>query len=576
MAKNTSNKNQKQAHARIRILMMAAILLCVNILASYFHSGLDLTQEKRFTLSDPTRTLLKNMKEVAVVDVYLQGKFPAQLQRLQEAIRERLTSFKDIAGAKIVFRFIDPLEGKSTEEKKQIIHDLSGKGVKALQLDVREDEDYSSKVFFPYAYMQYNGKEVPIMLLEDPPNKSAAEKISYAEAMLEYKFASAINALNKPDITRIAYITGNGEDLGIKAYDMLATLPHYYILDTVDLTHVFQISRAYDAIIIASPTTPFTGPEKLKIDQYIMRGGRVLWALNKVNASLDSLRNASQFIAMDMPLEIDDLLFKYGVRVNNDLLEDMQCVQLGRKPENDVAQSRDWPYFPRLNPTADHQIVRNMDYVLGGFTNTIDTIRTAGIKKTTLLQSSKYSLKSFTPTRVSLSIMNFPLKYEMFNKSYLPVAMLLEGKFHSAYNNILAPEYLKLLDSIKAPFKAVCDSGNKMIVVSIGDVFTSDYSVKGGLLPMGYNKWTGEYFANKRFLLNCLEYLTDNSGVLEARSKQMKLRLLDNGRAKDEQTKWQTVNVAIPIVAVLVFASFYMFIRKRRYETKPITTKTSS
>lgn len=551
----------------IRIVIMAAILICVNVLASYFHKGLDLTKENRFTLSPSTKTLLNNMQEVAVVEVYLKGKFPAQLQRLQEAVRERLMSFKDIAGNHIIFRFIDPFEGKTDAEQKQIAHDLANKGIRFLQLSTGDEQDFSMKVFFPYALVHYNGKEVPIMLLEDPPGKTPAEKISAAEATLEYKFATAINLLSQPTRSRVAYMVGNGEELGINTYDMLTSISRYYDLDTVDLAHITHIPMAYDAILIVKPTTPFSVAQKVRIDQYVMRGGHVLWAINNLNATTDSLRSGAM-VAMEYGLELDDMLFKYGVRINNDVVQDMQCVQLGRMSRDGGMELKNWPYFPKLNPTSDHPIVRNMDFILGGFTNSMDTIKSSGISKTVLLTTSKYCLKAAAPVRISMSVMNYPLQHEIYTKSYLPVAVLMEGKFHSTYENILAPASIKFLDSINQPFKPVCDSSNKMIVTSVGDVFMNDYSTKDGVLQMGYYKWTGEFFQNRSFMLNCLEYLTSNAGILESRSKEVKLRMLDYGRAKDEKTQWQFVNVAVPIAAVFIFASCYFFFRKRRYEIK--------
>lgn len=571
-----AHKNRQQQQATIRIVIMAAILVCVNILASYFHAGLDLTREKRFTLTEPTRKLLRSMPEVAVVDVYLKGKFPAGLQRLQEAIRERLRSFKEIAGNKIVFRFTDPFEGKTEKEKKLIAHNLEMKGINVMELKTEDNDEYSMKTFFPYALVQYNGREMPIYLLDAPPGRGSIEQITYAEAMLEYKFANAINQLGRPVRPSVAYITGHGQPLGVKTFDMLSTLPGIYNLDSLDLTQTIDISSAYDAIIINQPSQTFSGPDKLKIDQYIMRGGHVLWVVNALNATTDSFANSPQFIAMEHPTELDEMLFKYGVRVNFDLVEDMQCNPLPRVLNNGKPQLNDWVYFPRLNPTDEHPIVKNMDLVMAGFTNSIDTIKSDGIKKTILLHTSKYSRSARSPVRVSLSMMSYPLRHEMFTKPYLPVAVLLEGTFHSVYKGRLAPQYLRLLDSLKQPFKSVCAAPNSMIVVSVGEAFSNGYSTKDGVLPMGYYQFTGEYFANKNFLLNCLEYLTDQSGVLEARSKDVKLRLLDKGRLKAETTTWQVVNVAIPIASVLVFASFYLFFRKRRYEVKKDQQKTLS
>lgn len=568
MAENIPGKTQRQKQAAIRLVLMAAILICVNVLASYIHAGLDLTKEKRFSLTEPTKKLLRNMNEVAVIDVYLKGKFPAELQRMQEAVRERLSSFKAIAGNKIVFRFIDPLEGKNDKEQKLVVHDLENKGIRALELRTQDEDEYSMKVFFPWALVQYNGKEMPVYLLGGGQDRSTAEDVSYAEVMLEYKFASALNQLNKPQKTKVAYVIGNEEEYGMKTLGMLLNLPRFYALDTIDINHTLSISSYYDAIIINQPKVPFTGPQKLKIDQYVMNGGHVLWVVNSLRASLDSLRNSPQFIGLEYNLDLDDMLYKYGLRVNNDMLEDMQCAKLPRTYNNGKPELRDWIYFPLFNPTSDHPIVRNMALVMGQFTNTIDTIRATGIKKTILLQSSKYSRTAHAPVRVSLTMMNYPMKTEMFNKPYLPVAVLLEGQFHSVYKGRLAPEYLHLLDSLKVPFKPVCDKPTSQIVISVGDIFSSGYSAKDGILPIGYYSYTGQYFANRDFLLNCMEYLTDNSGILEARAKDVKMRLLDTGRARDEKNKWQVINVAVPIVMVLVFASAFLFYRKRRYENK--------
>ena len=329
------------------------------------------------------------------------------------------------------------------------------------------------------------------------------------------------------------------------------------------------ISLAYDAIIINQPKITFSAREKIFIDQYIMHGGHVLWNVNQLNASADSLEvHPPQIMAMEYGLDLDDLLFKYGVRINTDLIEDRQNVPLPRMMNNGPVELHEWVYFPKLNPTSDHPIVRNMDFVFGRFANSIDTLVTAGITKTILLQSSKYSRTAAAPVRVSLSMMSFQLNNDAFNKPYRPVSVLLEGKFTSAYKNRLAPETLRYLDSIHAPYKPACDSDNRMIVCSVGDLFRNDYTAKSGYIPMGYYIYDGQYYANKSFLLNCLEYLTDRTGVLESRSKEVKLRLLDTGRAKEEKIQWQVVNVGIPIALVLVFASCYLFFRKRRYETK--------
>ncbi len=573
MATKKQGKNNKRKQAIIRLVIMALILICVNILASYFHAGLDLTKENRFTLSGSTKKMLRNMQEVAVIDVYLKGKLPADLQRIQESVREELASFKDVAGNKIIYRFSDPFEGKNENEQKQIARDLQMKGIELMSLPSKEEEGYSVKVCFPYALLQYNGREMPISLLENAQGKSRSEQATYASALLEYKFASAINLLSKPIKPSIGYLYGNGEDLSIHSVDMLATLNANYKLDSLNLSRLIHISNAYDVIIINQPTVPFTEPDKLKIDQYIMRGGHVLWAVNTMNASMDSLsRGLQKFLAVENGLNLDDQLFKYGARINADLIEDKQCVPIPVMTTAGKPNLYDWVYFPRINPTGDHPIVRNMDFIIGGFTNSIDTITAGGIKSTVLLQTSKYSRTSSSPVTVSFTKINYPGRIENFNKPYRPVAVLLEGKFQSLYKNRLARSYLYTLDSLHEPFKPACDTQGSMIITSIGNVFQNDFSTKEGPMQLGYYKYTGDHFANKDFLLNCIEYLTDHTGILEARSKDVKMRLLDKGRAIEEKTQWQWINIAVPIAIVLVFASCYFFFRKRRYEVKTIKT----
>ncbi len=570
MAIKTKGKNNRRKQATFSIIMMLLILVCLNILASYIHAGIDLTKEKRFTLSASTRKMLRHLEEPVVIDVYLKGKFPADLQRMQEAVREQLSAFKDVAGNKIIYRFIDPLEGKNDAEQKQIAHDLQQKGINLMSLPTKEEEGFSLKVYFPYALIHYNNKELPVALLESPPGKNRSEQITTANALLEYKFASAINQLGKANKARIGYLVGNNQEKGIRCFDMLATLSSYYALDSIDLNHTIHISNAYDAIIINQPTIPFSEPAKLKIDQYIMRGGHVLWAINPINATMDSFGKSQKMMAMEYGLNLDDMLFKYGVRINNDLIEDLQNVQIPIVNQSGKQEYHDWVYFPRLNPTSTHPLVRNMDFIVGGFTSSMDTILTGGIKKEILLSSSKYSRTSASPVILSLNKLYYPGHAENYNKPYRTVAVLMEGQFHSLYQNRLAPEYLMRLDSLNERFMPACKTSTSMIVTSVGNVFMNDFSTREGPLPLGYYKFTNEYFANKSFLMNCLEYLTDHSGILEARAKDVKMRLLDKGRVKDELTQWQWINVALPIVLVLCFASAFLFFRKRKYEAKAV------
>lgn len=578
MAQTSHKRKNQQRQAGIRIFLLVAILICVNLLASRLHYGLDLTEEKRFTLSPSTKRLLRNMDETAVIDVYLKGKLPAGFQRLAASTRERLQYFKEVAGKNIVFRFSDPFEGKAEEQKMGIFEALAKKGINGTNLQVQDEGGYSEKIVFPAAMVRYKGKEFPVSLLESDAQglRGAMEVLSYSESLLEYKFANAINYLTQPDQAHIGYIMGNEENLGTNTRDALNTIRMLYHLDTIDLHGSMEIPGPglglYETIIINNPKTPFEDKDKFKIDQFIMRGGHVLWLLDGVAASMDSLHRETQsFLTGELPLNLEDILFTYGVRINANLIEDMDCnpipVVVGMVGDKPQTELRSWLYFPVLMPSSKHPIVHNLDPVMTMFASSMDTIASPDIKKTVLLASSKYSRVAPHPVRVSLSMMAYKPDNRLFNKPYQPVAVLLEGKFRSVFNNRLEPGFLKVLkDSLKMPYKSHSDTPTSMIVISDGDLIENDYSEQQGTLPMGYWRFTQNNFANKTFFLNCLEYLTDRSGLLESRSKEVKLRLLDNGRVKSEKAKWQWINILVPTGLILVFASVYLFFRKRRYE----------
>lgn len=578
MSKQASTKRKHQRkQAGLRLLLLFGILVCINMLAYRFHYGFDLTEEKRFTLSPSTKRFLRNMDQVAVVDIYLKGKFPAGFQRLSDATRDKLVNFKEIAGKNIVFRFIDPFEGKTEEQKGAVAQELEKKGVNWLNLQVQgtAEEGYSEKIIFPYALVRYKGREFPVRLLENNQGMSPKEVLNYSESLLEYKFATALNMLSQQDRPRVAYIVGHGESLGPNTNDALRTIGMLYHLDTLDLSTVIKIPGPamgdYQALIINKPRTPFDDKDKYKIDQFVMRGGHVLWLVEPLDASMDSLGSSQTFMTSDRELNLEDMLFGYGVRINPDLIEDMDCnpieVVVGMKGDQPQKALKSWIYFPVFTPTSHHPVVHNLDPVMGMFASSIDTIANPEIRKTILLHSSKYSRTAPNPVRVSLTMLNFPLNNRMFGSPYQPVAVLLEGKFNSIFNNRLQPSFLKILsDSLKMPFKNSCDSATSMIVISDGDIMENDFSARYGTMDMGFWRFTGNRFANKTFILNCLEYLTDQSGLLEARSKDVKLRLLDDGRRKDEELKWQLINILLPVGVIILFAVVYIFFRKRRYE----------
>lgn len=573
--KAIEKRKSQQRQATLRIFITAAILVCINIITAKFHKGIDLTKEKRFTLTDATKRMLAGLDEQVVVNVYLKGSFPAGFQRLSEGVKEKLQSFKEYGGSKIIYRFIDPMEGKDESEKEGIAKELVKNGVQPMALNVKGSQNTSEQIIFPYALVQYKGKSQAVKLIENHYGMSPLEVLNYSESLLEYKLGSAIHNLQKPGKQGIAYIVGHGESFGPHTYDLLMTLSQYYNVDTLDLPSAYKISEtAYSAIIINKPTEPFNDKEKFKIDQYIMHGGHVLWAIDQLYTPVDSLQKSGQFITMDYGLNLDDQLFKYGVRINYDLIEDITCNPvplMSGTLENGQPQIelRPMPFFPVFIPTSQHPIVHNMDGIMGRFVSSIDTIATTLSRKTILLQSSEYSRVSASPVRVSLSMLRYNPDPRLYHKGFKAAAVLLEGQFGSIFQNRIAPGFLATLrDSLKYEYKPINEKPTSMIVISDGEMLQNGFSATKGPSELGYWEYTQNLFANKNFILNCLEYLTDPNSMLEARSKDVKLRLLDGKRVQEEKLKWQFINIALPVISVLIFASVYFFFRKRRYEVK--------
>lgn len=568
--------NTQKSKSITRFALIVGILILLNIISSQFHKRIDVTAEKRFSLSDPTKKLLKGLKEDVVIDVYLKGNLPAGFQRLHDGAQEVLQEFKEYGGAKIHFKFINPIEGKDDNDKVVIYKELSAKGINPVNLKIQRDEEdgYSEKIIFPAANVSYNQKETAVSLLESHISMTPDERLNYSQSLLEYKFASAIKQLLIPGKKRIAYIQGDGEIIGVNTYDMLTTLEKYYDVDTIDINQHVDISLIYSAAIICKPTITFDERNKFKIDQYVMHGGHMLFLIDQLRMELDSLQKSDATMAVDYNLNLDDMLFKYGVRINPDLIEDYsQCnpipVTVGQIGDQPDIRQLPWMYFPFSIPSSKHPIVNNMDAVMFSNVSSMDTVANPAIKKTILLSTSDHSRRIPSPVRISLSSLKFKPQAELFREKNIPMAVLLEGKFSSIFANRIDPNFIKIYtDSLKKDYALECEKPSKMIVVSDADVFINDYSQTRGPMECGMYKVTDQLFANKTFILNCIEYLTDDFGLLEARSKNLQLRLLDGERAKDERVIWQLVNTALPVVLVLMFGSAYFFFRRKKYEGK--------
>ncbi|TDW99351.1 gliding motility-associated ABC transporter substrate-binding protein GldG [Dinghuibacter silviterrae] len=552
-------------------LFLLAGLVLVNILASKLHVRVDMTQEKRFSLSEPTRRILRELDSPVFVEVYLKGDFPAVFRNLASATGDLLREMQDESGGRLVFRFIKPGEGLPDSLQARVFDSLSAMGLKPYTLTVsaKPGEESSQRTIFPAAVVRYGDKAEPVDLSNDKGD-DAESRINNAESLLEFKFANAIHLLSRKKAPRIAYLLGNGEPMDLTSFDAITTLARNYVTDTLNLFRIPFIPEAYSAVVITKPLQAFSEFDKLKIDQYVMRGGKVLWLIDNLYAEMDSLRQTNQFVAFDRGLNLGDQLFRYGVRINYDLVQDMQCDQVplavgtvGGKPQMQLVP---WPYFPLLNPSDDHPITKNLDPVLGTFVNSIDTVKAVGIKKTILLSTSNYSRILSTPAIVSWESVKQAPDPAQYNLKGIPAGVLLEGAFHSFYENRLPSAFRDSLQAMGRPFVAEATVPAKMIVVADGDLILNAVSRETGPLPMGTNPYTQDQYANKDFFQNAVAYLTDSSGVIETRNKQLVLRSLDRQKVEDERLQWQLINIVLPILLVILGGGIYQQIRKRQYQ----------
>ncbi len=546
------------------------LLLVINWLASKWHARVDVTNEKRFTLSKPVKKLLKRLDDDVQVEVFLKGEFPSGFKKLANASDELLQEFKEVAGAKLKYRFVSPDEEMDGTTVKYA-DTLAAMGIDPINLKVQLKAGEQQQFVYPVALVHYKGHLLPVNLYTGNKMFITPGELNSAEATMEYKFANAIDKLSQTTRPMLAYSVGNGEPTGYNTYDLVENVLHKdYNLFTFNLNTQRAIPDTFQLLVIVKPSKVFTTEEKLKIDQFVMRGGRLLMFVDKLNAEMDSLQEKNEVIAYDRGLDINDLLFRYGVRINADLLMDLQCDLLPFDVNgNGQYEWLQWNYFPLLQTKSNHQVNKNIGLVASRFVNSMDTVETEGIRKTVLLSSSSNARTISTPALISgKENVNAP-ESDQFKRSDIPVAVLLEGKFESLYKNHVSQWMQDSLAAQHTSFLSQCIADNKMIIVSDGDIVLN--SVKNNQpIPMGMNQFTygtqKEYpFANKDFLQNCLDYLVDRSGLTEAKAKDYTLRLLDVKKLESQRSSWQMLNIMAPILLVFLFGAIYQWTRKRKY-----------
>lgn len=563
---------KKTSGKGIVIAIVIVLLLGINLLASLWHQRIDLTAEKRFTLAAPTKKLLKKLDAEVKIDILLKGEFPSAFKKLANAAEETLQEFKEVAGSKISYRFVSP-DDELDDVTTKYSDTVASLGIDPVNLKVQLKAGEQQQMVYPAALLHYKGKAVAVNLYSGNKIFISPKELNSAEALMEYKFADAIGRLSYTDKPLVAYSTGNGEPAGFNTYDMVQNvLKKDYQLFTFNINTQPAIPDTFSMLVIVKPTKPFTEEEKLKIDQYVMKGGKLLMFVDKLEAEMDSLQQKNEVIAYDRGLGLNDLLFRYGVRINSDLVMDLQCDLLPFDVNgNGQYEWLQWNYFPLFQTRSNHAINKNLGLVAGKFVNSIDTVEAEGIQKTVLLSSSANSRVIATPALISgRENVNAP-QSENFKRHDIPAAVLLEGKFQSLFKNRLSQALKDSIEAYKGQFLPGCSSDNKMIIVSDGDIVLNG-AANNQPIPMGMNQFAygtqKEFpFANKDFFQNCMEYLINRSGLMEAKGKDYTLRLLDPKKVENEKSTWQIVNIVAPILLVCLFAMVFQWRRKRKYTT---------
>lgn len=557
-------------------ILLLVILVLLNYAVSFSGLRADLTAEKRYTLSAATTKMLRAVDGQVNVTVFLDGELPKDFKKLRNTTRELLQEFKEAGKSNIRYSFQKAGEGLEDSAKTVFLDSLARLGVKpyTINAQVKEGEGEEQRQVVPGALVRFKDRVIAVDLLAGQNSGLDESSINRVEATLEYKFANAIHRITKDTVPLIGYLTGNGEPLSYNVYDLIGNnLKRNYAFRIFNIDSFPVIPSVFSAMVIAKPVQKFTEEQKLKLDQYLMHGGKLLWMVDELYAELDSLRRSqNQFVAFDRNLQIEDLMFKYGVRINQDLVQDLTCAKIatvvgdaGGKPQ---VQPLAWPYFPLLSNYNGHAIAKNLDYVVAQFPNSIDTVESPGVNKTILLSTSAESRRLATPAIVSYNSIQTEEDLRKFTGGNIPVAVLLEGKFSSLYANRLGTAERDRLSAAGQPFLQQSPEGSKVIVISDGDIALNLITEKDGPLHMGVPEAYPAFrytYANAEFIMNCVEYLVDNSGILETRGKDITLRLLDKKKLEAGKTKWQLINILVPLLLVLLGGGLFQFLRRRKY-----------
>ena len=569
----------------IGFLIGLGILFLLNIISSVVFKRFDLTTEQRYSISDPTKQLIESLENDVYITVYLEGDFPASFKRLRNETKEMLDEFQAYSDGKIDFEFINPSAAVDKNERDETYKNLYKKGLRPTDLNIKDEDGVSQKIVWPGAIISYGEVEIAVQLLKSQFGGQPELILNQSIESLEYELAFGIKKASTPTVQSIAFIEGHGELNKYETADIMGSLREYYNVERVaingnvnslqerlytnqDSTNAV-LQKRYDVIVIAAPDSSFNERDKFIIDQYLMYGGKIVWLIDQVFADMDSLNskyNNNTILATSKTLNLDDQLFKYGVRFNKDLVMDLRSAPIpvvnGQYGNQVKTKLFPWPYFPFLFSKNDHPINKNLDVVKAEFMGSLDLVGKSKLKKTVLLSTSETTKIVKSPTRVSLNMLSFEPPIQQYNKKDIPLAVLVEGEFESVYKNRLTPNITK---STQIKFKEKSDS-TQQLFISDGDLIKNEFDeAKNQFFALGFDKYTKQTYGNKAFFINAINYMVDESGLILSNNKSFKIRLLNTQKIKEDRVQIQLITTLIPILLTVLFGLILHSIRKRRY-----------
>ncbi|MCF8230782.1 MAG: gliding motility-associated ABC transporter substrate-binding protein GldG [Bacteroidales bacterium] len=577
MALQFSNKQKK--NNILQLVLAIAIIILVNIIGKFVFARLDLTEQNRYSLSDDTKEMLNEVDDIVFFKVYLEGDFPAGFKRLKRQTREMLNEFRAY-NKNIEYEFINPSEVGDKEQQQKFYQQLSRKGLSPTTLRMSDEQGSSQKIIFPGAIVSYRNKEIPVQFLVSQRGQNPEKALNKSVQNLEYNMANVIQKLIAGKKKKVGFLTGHGELGKKKTQDITQSLKEYYSVERVNPEGKVNaltkrkpvdsgkpiVENKYDVIIVAKPDSAFSEKDKFILDQYIMHGGKVMWFVDQVSASMDSLRQSARTMGLAKDLNLQDMFFNYGFRINTNLVQDLNCASLPIMSESFGGEPKQnffpWYYFPVIVPKENHPIVANLNNVRTEFVSTLDQVKSNDVKKTTLLRSSQYTKLLNTPVMISLELMQKKPNKAEFSAPPQSIAMLLEGKFSSLFHNRVPQE---IMDSEIIDFRKK-SRATSMVVFSDGDIIENQLHYSRGYpLPLGYDQFTQKTYGNKDLVLNTINYLTGQEGILAARAKDFKIRLMDKSRIKESRVELQLLNTVVPVLLVIIFGMIRIYLRKRKY-----------